>query len=186
MILSLKKPVLRKILWEHIGRITDLHLLGHSKENFFKKFISASLTTVKPLTVWITINYGKLLKRQEYQATIPVSWETCVQVKKQQLEPDKEQWNGSKLGKEYVKAIHCHLAYLMYMQSTSCEMLGLMNHRLESKLQREILTTSDMHWYHSNGRKGGGNKDENTGLKLNIQKKKKLKSWHLFLSLHVK
>ena len=88
--------------------------------------------------------------RQEYQATLPVSWETCVQIKKQQLEPDTEQWTGSKLGKEYVKAVHCHLAYLTYMHSTSCEMLGLMNHRLESKLQEEILTTSDMHWYHSN------------------------------------
>ena len=154
MILSSKKPVLRKILWEHIGRNTYLHLLDHrkSKEKLKKKntSISASLTTLKPLTVWITTNCGKLLMRQEYQATLPVSWETCVQIKKQQLEPDTEQWTGSKLGKEYVKAVHCHLAYLTYMHSTSCEMLGLMNHRLESKLQEEILTTSDMHWYHSN------------------------------------
>ena len=54
----------------------------------------------------------KILKEREYQTTWPVSWEICVQVKKQQLELDKEQQIGSKLGKEYVKAVYCHLAYL--------------------------------------------------------------------------
>ena len=49
---------------------------------------------------------------------------TCMQVKKQRLEPDTEQQTGSKLGKEYVKAVYCHPVYLTYMQSTSCEMLG--------------------------------------------------------------
>ena len=48
----------------------------------------------------------------------------CMQGKKQQLEPDMEQWTGSKLGKEYIKAVYCHPAYLTFMQSTSCEMLG--------------------------------------------------------------
>ena len=66
-----------------------------------------------------------------------------MQVKKQQLEPDMEQWTGSKLGKEYVKAVYCHPAYLAYMQSTSCEMLGWMKHNLESRLPREILITSN-------------------------------------------
>ena len=55
---------------------------------------------------------------------LPASWETCTQVKKQQLEMDMEQQNGSKLWKEYVKAVYCHPAYLTYMQSTSREMLG--------------------------------------------------------------
>ena len=59
-------------------------------------------------------------------ATLPASWETCMQVKKQRLEPDIEQWIGSKLGKEYVKAVYCHPAYLTHMQSTSCEMPGWM------------------------------------------------------------
>ena len=54
-----------------------------------------------------------------------------MQVKKQQLELDTEQGTGSKLGKEYVKVVCCHLAYLTYMQSTSCEMLGWMKHKLE-------------------------------------------------------
>ena len=64
-------------------------------------------------------------------------------VKKQQLEPYMEQRTGSKLGKEYIKAVYCHPAYLTYMQSTSCKMLTWMNHKLESRLLAEI-TTSDM------------------------------------------
>ena len=69
----------------------------------------------KPLTVWIITNYRKLFKRWEYQITLPASWETSLQVKKQQLEPDMEQQTGSKLGKEYVKAVYCHPVYLTYM-----------------------------------------------------------------------
>ena len=56
-----------------------------------------------------------------------------MQVNKQQLEPDIEQPTGSKLGKEYIKAVYCHPAYLTYMESTSCEMLGWMKHKLESR-----------------------------------------------------
>ena len=82
-------------------------------------------------------------KRWEYQNTLPVSRETCMWVKKQQLEPDREQLTGTKLGKEYDKAIHCHSAYLTYMQNTSYEMPGWVNHKLESRLLGEI-TTSDM------------------------------------------
>ena len=87
-----------------------------------KTSISASLTTLKPLTVWITTNCRKFLKCWEYETTLPVSWETYMWVRKQQLEPDMEQWTGSKLGKEYVKVAYCHPAYLTYMQSTSWEM----------------------------------------------------------------
>ena len=68
-----------------------------------------------------------------------------MQVKKQQLELDMEQQTGSKLGKEYVKAVYCHPDYLTYMQSTSCEMPGWMKHKLESRLLREVSITSDMH-----------------------------------------
>ena len=67
-----------------------------------------------------------------------------MQVKKQQLELDMEQQTGSKLGKEYNKAVYCHPAYLTYMQSTSCEMLDWMRHKLESRLLGEISVTSDM------------------------------------------
>ena len=67
-----------------------------------------------------------------------------MQVKKQQLEPDMEQQTGSKLGKEYVKAVYCHLAYLTYMQSTSCEMLGWLKDKLKSRLLGEISIISDI------------------------------------------
>ena len=67
-----------------------------------------------------------------------------MQVKKQQLETDMEQQTGSKSWKKYVKAVYCHPAYLTYMQSTSCEMLGCMKHKLESRLPGEISITSDM------------------------------------------
>ena len=67
-----------------------------------------------------------------------------MQVKKEQLELDMEQWTGSKLGKEYIKAVYCHPAYLTYMQSTSREMLGWSKHKLESRLLGEISITSDM------------------------------------------
>ena len=63
---------------------------------------------------------------------------------KQQLEPYMEQQTGSKLGKEYIKAVSCHPAYLTYVQSTSCEMLGGRKHKLELRLLAEISLTSDM------------------------------------------
>ena len=86
----------------------------------------------------------KFLKRWECQTTWPASWEIFMQVKKQQLELDMEQQTGSKLGKEYIKAIYCHSAYLTYMQSTFCEMPGWMKHKLEWRLPGEISVTSDM------------------------------------------
>ena len=98
----------------------------------------------KLLTVWITINYGKLFKRWEYQTTWPASWETYMQVRKQQLELDMEQQTSSKQGKEYIKAVYCHPAYLTYMQSTSWEKVGWKKHKLESRLPGEISITSDM------------------------------------------
>ena len=67
-----------------------------------------------------------------------------MQVKKQQLELDMEQQTGSKLGKEYIKAVYCHPAYLTSMQSTSREMLDWMKHKLESRLLGEISVTSDV------------------------------------------
>ena len=114
------------------------------QENSRKTSTSALLTMIKPLIVWITINCGKFFKRWEYQTTWPASWEICMQVRKQQLELDMEQQTGSKLGKEYVKAVYCHPAYLTYMQSTSWEMLGWKKHKLESRLPGEISITSDM------------------------------------------
>ena len=113
------------------------------QESSRKTSTSVLLTMPKPLTVWITTNCGKFFKRQEYQTTLPASWEICMQVKKQQLELYMEWQTDSKLGMEYVKAIYCHPAYLTYMLSTSCEMPGWMKHKLESRLLGEISITSD-------------------------------------------
>ena len=78
--------------------------LSKKQESSRETSISALLTTPKPLTVWITTDCGKFLKRWEYQTTLPASWEIYMQVKKQQLELNTEQQTGSKLGKEYAKA----------------------------------------------------------------------------------
>ena len=85
------------------------------QESSRKISIYALLTMPKLLTVWITTNCGKFFKRWEYQNTWPASWEFCMQVKKEQLELDMEQQTGSKSGKEYVKAVYRHPAYLTYM-----------------------------------------------------------------------
>ena len=98
-------------------QIANIHWIIEKAREFQKKSTSALLTMPKPLTVWITTNCGKFFKRWEYQITLPASWETCTQVKKQQLEPDKEQRTGFKSRKEYVKALYCHPTYLTYMQS---------------------------------------------------------------------
>ena len=67
-----------------------------------------------------------------------------MQVKKQQLEPDMEQWTGSKLGKAHIKAVYCHPSFLTYMKSTSCEMPDWMKHKPESRLPGETSINSDM------------------------------------------
>ena len=102
-----------------------------------------------------------------------------MQVKKQQLELDMEQQTGSKLGKEYVKAVYCHPAYLTYMQSKSCEMLGWMKHKLESRLPEEVsITSADTTFMaESEGElksflMKAKEESEKAGLKLNIQRTK--------------
>ena len=97
-------------------------------ENSKKKSISASLTMLKPVTLWITTNCGIFLMNWEYQITLPDSWEICMQDKEQQLEPDMEEW--FKIRKGVRKIVYCHPAYLTYMQSTSYKMLGWMTHKL--------------------------------------------------------
>ena len=92
--------------------------------------------------VGITTNW-KILKEMGIPGCLTCLLQICMQVKKQQLEPAMEQ-TGSKLGKEYIKAVYCHLAYLIYMQSTSCKMLGWMKYKLESRLQGETSIASDM------------------------------------------
>ena len=86
-----------------------------------KASTSVLLTMSKPFTVWITTNCRKFWRRWEYQTTWSVSWENYMQVQKQQLKSNMEQWTGSKLGNEYTKAVYCHPVYLTYMQTINVE-----------------------------------------------------------------
>ena len=152
-------------------QIANIPQIIKKAREFQKTFTSALLTMPKTLTVWITTNCGKLFKRWEYQITLSASWEICMQVKKQQLELDMEQQTGSRLGKEYVKAVYCHPAYLTYMQSTSWEMLGWKKLKLESRLPGEISVTSDTQMTSLfDGRKWRGTREP-----LNESKKRELK-----------
>ena len=96
-------------------QIANIHWIIEKAREFQKNIYFCFIDYTKAFDCVDHNNRGKLLKRREYQTTLPAFWETCMQVKKQQLELDKEQWTGSKLGKEYVKTIYCHLAYLTYM-----------------------------------------------------------------------
>ena len=125
-------------------QITNIHCIIEKKRNSRKTSTSASLTMLKPLTVWITTNCGKFSTRWKYQTTLPASWETCMQVRKQQLEVEMKQQTGLKLGKECVKAVYCHPVYLTYMRSAACKMPVWMNHKLKSRLPEEISITSYM------------------------------------------
>ena len=124
-------------------QMANIHWIIENAKEFQKNSNSTLLIMPKLLTVWITTNCGKFLKWWEYQITWPASWDICMQVKKQQLEPDMEQQTGSKLGKEYLKVVCCHPAYLICRQSTSWEMLSWKNHKLESRFLGEISITSD-------------------------------------------
>ena len=93
------------------GQISYIHWIIKKAKVFQKKIYIYFIDYAKD-SVWITTNCGEFLKRWEYQIILPASWETCMQVKKQRLEPDMEQQTGSKLEKDYVKAVYCHSAYL--------------------------------------------------------------------------
>ena len=120
----------RKERWTR-NQIANICWIIGKARNSRKTSTSVSLTMPKPLTVWIILNYGKLLKRWEYQIILPVSWETCMMVKKQQVELCIEQIFGSRLRKEYDRAVCCHAVCLIYKLSTSWEMLGWMSSYLE-------------------------------------------------------
>ena len=111
---------------------------GEFQENIYFCFIDCTkdFDCVDHNKLW------KILKEMALQDHL-TSWETCMQIKKQQLELDMEQWTGSKLGKEYVKAVYCHPACLTSIQSISCKMLVWMKHKLESRLLGETSTSSD-------------------------------------------
>jgi len=101
-------------------KIVNIHLIIEKAREFQKNIYFCFIDYAKAFDC---VDHNKLWKILK-EMGIPDSRETCMQVKKQQLEPDMEQQTGSKLGKEYIKAVCCHPAYLIHMQNTSCEMLG--------------------------------------------------------------
>ena len=163
------------------------------EKEFQKNIYFCSLIMPKPLTVWISsTNCGKFFTWWEYQTTWPASWETYIQVRKQQLELDMKQWTGLKIGKEYVKAVYCHPAYLTYMQSTSWETLGWMKHSWIKIAGRNINNLR----YADDTTLMAESKGELKSLSMKVKRRvkilvcnsifKKLVSWHLIPSLHGK
>ena len=125
-------------------QITNIPWITEKAREFEKNIYFCFIDYTKAFDYVDHNKLWKILKRWEYQTTWLASWEICMQVKKWQLEPDMEQHTGSKLGKEYIKAIYYLPAYLIYMQSTPCKMPGWIKHKLESRLLGEISITSDM------------------------------------------
>ena len=94
------------------------------KQEFQKNIYICFINYAKAFDCMNHNKLWKILQKMGKPDHLTCFWEICMQVKKQQLELDMEQQTGSKLGKEYIKAVYCHPAYLTYMQSTSCEMPG--------------------------------------------------------------
>ena len=126
-------------------------LIGSSKaqENSRKTSISALLTMSKPLIVWITRNFSKILK----DMGIPGLLRNLYAGQEATIRTGHGTKDWFRLGKEYVKAVYCHPAYLTSMQSTSCKMLGWMKHKLESRLLREMSKPQMCRWHHPHGSK---------------------------------
>ena len=151
-------------------QMANIRWIIRKAREFQKTSIAALLTMPKPLTVWITINCGKFWKRWQYQTACLASWETYMQVRKQQLELDMEQQPGFKQEKQYIKAVCCHPAYLTYMQSTSWETLGWKKHKLDC--QEKYQQPQVCRWHHRYGRKWRGNKKP-----LDESERREWKTW---------
>ena len=116
----------KRMLW--VKGLVPLWVSRHFLSLVSRLLVAKAFDCVDHNKLW------KILKQMGIPTTWPASWEICTQVKKQQLELDREQQTSSKQEKEYVKAVYCHPAYLTYMQSTSWETLGWKKHKLESRL----------------------------------------------------
>ena len=176
------------------GQISIIPWIIKNKQgNSRKTHNSASLITLKLLTVWITTNCGKFLKRWKYrppylspEKPIWSPWPETYLVKKQQLELDMEQHTGSKLGKEYDKAVYWHPVHFTHMQSTVCKMIGYMNHKLNQDYWESCQQPLICQWCHFEESLEELEsllmmmkvESEKTGLKFNIQKIKVMASGH--------
>ena len=165
-------------------------IIGKTRE--FQKKKKIYFCFIEYAKAFDCMDHNKLWKilRDGNQTTLPASWEGCIQHKKQQLEPDMEQRTGSKMIKEYVKAVCCHPAYLTYMPNTSCKTWGWM---ITSQNLISRKNINNLKCARFNGKKwkttkvlldkSEGRRSTKVGLKFNIQK---LRSWHLVPSLHGK
>ena len=144
------------------------------------------------ISVWITTHCGKFLKSWEDETTWPASWETCIQVTNQHLEPAMEQRTGSKLGKEYIKAVYCHPASLTYMQGISCKTRldeAQARIKIAKKNNNNLRYADDITLMAESEEELKSllmkvkEESEKVVLKLNMQK---MRSWHLVPSLHGK
>ena len=122
--LDLEKPE------EPRDQIASIHWIIEKAREFQKNIYFCFIDYAKAFDCVDHNELWKILQEIGIPYLLTTSWEICMQVKKQQLKPDMEQWTGFKLGKEYVKAVYCHPAYLTSMQSTSWEMLGWKKHKL--------------------------------------------------------
>ena len=125
-------------------QIANIHWIIEKAREFQKKIYFCFLDYTKAFDCVDHNKLWKILKEMGIPDHLTYLREICMQVKKQQLEMDMEQETGSKLGKEYVKAVYCYPVYLTYMQNTSWEMWGWMKHKLESRLPGELSITSEM------------------------------------------
>ena len=149
--------------------------MGNASE--FQKHIYVCFIDYTKVFVWITANCGKLLK-DSITRPPTASCETGMQVEKQEWERDMGQQTGSKLGKEYIKAVYCHPAYLTYIQSITCEMPSWMKHKLELRNIKNLRYADDTTLMAESKEElkrlfmKVKEESEKAGLKLNIQKMK--------------
>ena len=144
------------------GRVSrsnsQYHWITEKARKFQTKSTFASLTMLQSLTLWIATNCGKFWKRWEYQTTLPAPWETCMQVKKQQLELDMEQWIHSKS-----RGVHqdCILSpcLLNFYVDTSCKCRTEWSTNWNQDCWEKDQQPQIQRWYHINGRKWGGTKE---------------------------
>ena len=115
-------------------QISNIHWIIEKAREFQKNIYFSFIDYAKAFDCVDHNKLWKTLKRWEYQTTSPASWEVCMQAKKQLLEWDMKQQTGSKLGKEYLKIVYCHPAYLTSIQNISYKMPDWMKHKLESRL----------------------------------------------------